>query len=87
MKGGKCLKISLQILAGIRTILETRGCTQAWVIRRMNDIDPSLKMNRNKLSDIVCGKRKMTGEELLAFCMATETSPDYFCTAGKQSSA
>lgn len=87
MKGGKCLKISLQILAGIRTILETRGCTQAWVIRRMNDIDPSLKMNRNKLSDIVCGKRKMTGEELLAFCMATETSPDYFCTVGKQSSA
>ena len=55
------MKISAQILTGIRAILEARGCTQAWVINRMNTIDPSLEMNRNKLSAIMA-KRIVTQE-------------------------
>lgn len=74
----------MRIASGIREILDARGCTQAWVINRMNDIDSSLEMNRSKFSAIVCGSRKMTGDELLAFCMATETNPDYFCCAGQE---
>lgn len=77
------MKISSKILTGIRAILDARGYTQAWVINRMNDIDPSLEMNRSKLSAVVCGSRKITGDELLAFCMATETSPDYFLHGGE----
>lgn len=75
------MKISSQILTGIKEILETRGCTQAWVIKRMNDIDPSLEMTPNKFSAIVHGSRKIAGDELLAFCMATDTNQDYFCKA------
>lgn len=71
----------------VRDIIDSRGLRQTWVISRMNEINPSLGMNRNKLSAIVCGSRKMTGDELLAFCMATETNPDYFCRTGKRSSA
>lgn len=71
----------------VRNIIDSRGLRQTWVINRMNEVNPSLGMNRNKLSAIVCGTRKMTGDELLAFCMATETNPDYFCRTGKRPSA
>lgn len=64
---------------GVREILKSRGTTQSWAVEQMNRIDPSIKMNRTKLSAIICGSRKMTGNELLAFCRATQTSPDYFC--------
>lgn len=62
----------------IKTILDRHGTTQAWVIARMNAISPELQMNRNKFSSIVCGSRKMTGDELIAFCKATTTDPDAF---------
>lgn len=63
---------------GVREILKSRGSTQSWAIKEMNRIDPDIKMNRSKLSAIICGSRKMTGDELLAFCKATRTNPDYF---------
>lgn len=63
----------------IREVLSESGHTQAWVIGKMNSLDPKLEMNKTKFSAIVCGNRKMTGDELLAFCRATQTNPDVFC--------
>ena len=68
----------MQISEAIREVLCRRGTTQAWVIAHMNLIDPSIQMNRNKFSNIVRGTRKMTGDELLIFCKATNTDPDVF---------
>lgn len=50
----------------------------------MNSINPSLDMDRSKFSAIITGNRKMTGDELLAFCMALEISPDVFTEQEKE---
>lgn len=61
-----------------KRVLNEQGRTQVWVINRMNSIFPSLNMNRNKMSSILAGKRKMTGDELIGFCRALQISPDEF---------
>ena len=61
-----------------KRVIEEQGRTQAWVINRMNMICPELEMDKNKLSTILLGKRKMSGDELIAFCKALEISPDEF---------
>ena len=61
-----------------KRILQEQGRTQKWVTEKMNSINPSLEMDKNKFSAIVNGNRKMSGDELLAFCMALEISPDVF---------
>ena len=68
----------VQISRAVQEILERNGSTQAWAIRQMNRINPSLEMTRNKLSTIICGSRKMTADELLAFCKATGTTLEFF---------
>lgn len=67
-----------------KKILKEQGRTQRWVMERMNDINPTLEMNRSKFSAIITGNRKMTGDELLAFCMALEISPDVFTGQEKE---
>lgn len=62
----------------IKNILSETGTTQAWIISKMNQLNPDLAMNSNKFSAIVHGRRKMTGEELIIFCKATKTNPDIF---------
>ena len=64
--------------------LKEQGRTQRWVVARMLDINPLLGMDRSKLSAIITGNRKMTGDELLAFCMALEISPDVFTEKEKE---
>lgn len=64
--------------ACVRELIRQKGLRQVWVVDQMNRIDPSLNMSPVKFSAIVCGGRKMTGDELIAFCMATNVSPDYF---------
>lgn len=66
----------MSIPEAIKRVLDSRGCTQTWVFNRMNAINPSLNMNKAKFSSIVCGNRKMSGDELLAFCKAIEINPD-----------
>lgn len=61
-----------------KELLAERGHTQAWVIEKMNSIDPSIKMDRCKFSAFINNKRKISGSELLAFCMALKISPDVF---------
>lgn len=62
----------------IETQLKENGRTQTWTINKMNEINPKLKMDRSKMSAIINDNRKMTAEELLAFCMALKISPDIF---------
>ena len=61
-----------------KRVLREEGRTQAWVIERMNKVYPNLEMDRCKFSAIILGKRKMSGDELIAFCKALEISPDEF---------
>lgn len=63
----------------VREIIKNRGLRQVWIVDQMNRIAPELGMSKAKLSSIVCGSRKMTGDELITFCLATGTNPDYFC--------
>ena len=64
---------------GVKKLIKDKGLRQTWVVDQMNRIDPTLGMSKVKLSAIICGNRKMTGDELIVFCVATNTSPDYFC--------
>lgn len=74
----------LTISETTKKVLKEQGRTQRWVAEKMNDINPSLEMDRTKFSAIVTGNRKMTGDELLAFCMALEISPDIFTEEEKE---
>lgn len=67
-----------EINTTVRRILTDQGRTQTWVIQKMNSINPDLNLDNSKFSALVSGNRKMTGDELLAFCKALEISPDEF---------
>ncbi|MEY8495800.1 helix-turn-helix transcriptional regulator [Lachnospiraceae bacterium 29-91] len=62
----------------VRRLLAEQGRTQVWVIQKMNRCDPEINMDRSKFSAIITGRRKMSGDELLAFCKALEIAPDEF---------
>ena len=68
----------------VKKTIKKQGRTQKWVTEKMNSINPSLDMDRSKFSAIITGNRKMTGDELLAFCMALEISPDVFTEQDKE---
>lgn len=72
---------------GVKMLINSRGVRQTWVVEQMNLVDPHINMSKAKFSAIVCGTRKMTGDELIAFCVATGTSPDYFVGVAAQDSA
>lgn len=77
----------MNVEPAVRGIIKNRGLRQIWVVEQMNQVDPNLGMSKAKFSAIVCGGRKMTGDELIAFCMATNTNPDYFCVAAARDGA
>lgn len=62
----------------VRRILYEQGRTQIEVVKRMNELNPQISMNVSKFSWIITGRRKMSGDELLTFCMAVEISPEEF---------
>lgn len=63
----------------LKNIINESGRSQLWIVEKMNTLQPNLSMNKDKLSSIVRGKRKMTADELLIFCMALGISPDRLC--------
>lgn len=75
----------MNVELAVRNIIKNRGLRQIWVVEQMNRIDPALNMSKAKFSAIVCGGRRMTADELVAFCVATETNPDYFRNATQDS--
>ena len=62
----------------VTRILYEQGRTQIGVVKRMNELNPQISMNVSKFSWIITGRRKMSGDELLTFCMAVEISPEEF---------
>lgn len=68
----------MKIPERIRNILKEEGRTQIWVVEEMNRVCPEVNMDKVKFSATVCGIRKMTADELLAFCKALKKSPDVF---------
>ena len=54
-----------------RQIIDDSGRKQSWVADQMN-------ISRSALNLILNGKRSMTADELIAFCIATETDPRDF---------
>ena len=67
-----------------KRILKEQGRTQKWAAEKMNQQPPNLDMDNNTISGIVAGSRQITGDELLAFCMALEVSPDIFTEEDKE---
>lgn len=65
----------------MRDMIENEGRTQRWVADRMNTACPEIEMNEQKLSALLTGKRKLSSDELLAFCKAMGISPDIFMDA------
>ena len=61
-----------------KRLVEREGRTQKWIVERMNAINPELDMDQSKLSATIRGTRKMSGDEMIAFCRALEVSPDEF---------
>lgn len=61
-----------------KSVLERTGRNSAWVARRMDELNPTLQMTPGKLNQALLGKRKLTADELIAFCMATDTQPNSF---------
>lgn len=64
----------------LHIILE-HGVKQKWVAEQMNRDNPTLAMNRNKMSAIIGGNRKMSGEEFISFCRVMRVNPDVFMEA------
>ncbi|MEZ3486042.1 MAG: helix-turn-helix transcriptional regulator [Lachnospiraceae bacterium] len=62
----------------VKRLLDEQGRTQVWVTQKMNLYDPEINMDTSKFSAIITGRRKLSGDELLAFCKALEVTPDEF---------
>ena len=62
----------------LREVLRNKGQTQTWVVSRMNAMDPDIHMSLQKLSATLNGRRTLSAEEFIAFCKATNTSPNAF---------
>ncbi len=67
----------------IARIIREQGRTQTWIAERINAVHPGLNMSGNKLSSIIGGKRTMSGDELIAFCVALEVNPDVFLSLNR----
>ncbi|MCJ7856864.1 helix-turn-helix transcriptional regulator [Lachnospiraceae bacterium NSJ-143] len=55
-----------------------RGYSQIYVVNSMNFLDPSLNMTASKLSSILLGKRKLSGNEFIALCKVLNLDIDSF---------
>ena len=67
----------------VGSIISERGMTQKAVTKRMITLMPELNghLNAKKLSAVIKGKRKMTCDELIAFCIVMDVDPAAFMMA------
>ena len=70
--------ILLRVYERIKNHVEHHGIKQNWVVQRMNEIDPSLKINEQKFSASLNGNRTFSSDELACFCLATNSDPRIF---------
>lgn len=50
----------------IKTELTESGRTQIWLVRKVNEA--GIKINKQRLSDIMRGKRTLTADDFLVMC-------------------
>lgn len=62
----------------LKKLIEQNNRTAAWVVTKINEIDPDIKMTKSKLSRILSGNRQISVEELIAFCWSLDVSLDDF---------
>lgn len=65
-----------KIKSYIKSVIKDSGRTQTWLVKKINEADPSIGMSTQKLSISLSGKRKMSADEFLAICKALAISPD-----------
>ena len=67
----------------VGSIIYEKGMTQTSVTRNMIKLMPELrgKFNTNKMNAIIKGRRKMTCDELIAFCIVMNVDPAAFLFA------
>ena len=66
----------MSVNEAIKSAIDDSGRTQVWVANKINAINPSLNMDKSKLSAALNGKRKISGDEFIALCKALEINPD-----------
>ena len=56
----------MSVNEAIKSAIDDSGRTQVWVANKINAINPSLNMDKSKLSAALNGKRKISGDEFIA---------------------
>ena len=62
----------------LNALLSETGATKTWLANKMNEVSPGINMTSDKLGSVARGKRKMSGDELIALFMAARVNPDRF---------
>lgn len=67
----------------VGSIIDEKGMTQTAVTRNMIKLMPELRgrFTTKKMSAIIKGRRKMTCDELIAFCIVMNVDPSAFMVA------
>ena len=67
----------------VGSIITEKGMTQTSVTKSMIKLMPELEghLTPKKMSAIIKGKRKMTCDELIAFCIVIDIDPSAFMVA------
>ena len=66
----------MSVNEAIKSEIDDRGRNQVGVAAKINATNPSLNMDKSKLSASLNGKRKISGDEFIALCKALEINPD-----------
>ena len=60
----------------IKTELRNNGRTQAWLTRKINE--SGIAINKQRLCDVLNGKRILTADEFIVICKILELTIDSF---------
>lgn len=68
----------MRINEKMKKIISEEGRTQKWVLQEMNRIEPTIKLTDATFSAAINGNRKVTADELVAFCRVMGKNPEVF---------
>lgn len=68
----------MRINEKMKKIISEEGRTQKWVLKEMNRIEPTINLTDATFSAAINGNRKVTGDELIAFCRVMGKNPEVF---------
>ena len=69
---------AMRINEKMKKIISEEGRTQKWVLKEMNRIEPTINLTDATFSAAINGNRKVTGDELIAFCRVMGKNPEVF---------